>query len=392
MKLLETLDEPTLLSLATPEYEACVTIYMPMIKAGPQTRQNAIRLRDLYQQARQKLERYGADEDIMKTLLTPLENLEQNDDFWEIRDEGLMIFSSQDGLTVCRTSVDFMPQTIVDKRFYIRPALEVLDPAKNLNILLVNQRATRLVKCTANSCSEKTPPSHLRSLDAFLGHHDFEKSLQHASSPDAPHFHGHGVAGDEAHDNRYLLDYFRHIKNWVGEQPLVSTDQPLYLIGDDKNLGYFTKAAQDLPNELIVLEHHNTQDIQNEDIFSLVRKTLDEKAKQRASNDQATLAQTQHDAPDQIISGTGEIVTAAHDKKVRMLFLPPDTQRAWGEYNVEAHQTHINDKATQKVGEELFNLAAIRTLQNGGQVIVNDNLPADLNTSKAANGVAICYW
>jgi hypothetical protein len=70
--------------------ERCVSIYMPTYKAGPETRQNPIRFKNMMKQAEAQLQELDAS----LNLLQPALELDNND-FWQHQDEGLAIFAAE---------------------------------------------------------------------------------------------------------------------------------------------------------------------------------------------------------------------------------------------------------------------------------------------------------
>ena len=386
MKTLTDITQQTLIDLTDKEHDACISLYMPMVEAGPETRQNTIRFKTLYQNAEQKMEKYGMDQETISEFIAPLEKLENDTAFWEDRSPGLAVFLCPHDICVYKSEMPFEEEAVVDKNFYIRPLLTELDQNKTFTVLLINPDEPRLMKCNNTACkNSRSFPGYLESMEKFLSHHDFEESLQHNTSREAPHFHGQGTAGDKDQENQYMSEYYKQLKNWLHDNGYINDTNTLWLIGDDRSTGIFTKISESLSGKTPVLLQKNVSGEDDDKIHEAIQQHV---TKFSYEADQEELETFQNQANDDEISTlqeTKDIVTAAHDKRISKLFVPSNSKKIWGTFKAESHETIVRDDATKEVGEELYNLAAIKTLQNGGSVVTNDNIPEDKT-------LAVCHW
>ena len=367
--------------LTEDDCDACISLYMPVEQAGPQTRKNSIVFKDLCARTEEKLKKYGIHEDRITKLLHPLETIAADREFWESRPKGLAFFVSDTRQLVYRSRTAFPVEAIVDKRFYIRPLLPLAQQQGQVNIALLGRKGARLVKCSELQCRYIRPPEELRSLENFLSHHDFERSLQHAPSRTAPFIHGQNTASDKAVEHHYLQDYYRAFKNWLQTKIRKGTD--LYLAGDDNNTGLFMKAAEDFPGNITPLIRKNIQALDDKELLKHVRTALTRHAGQKSAEEFERFLQTRSTAPERAIeNAAGEIVAAAHASKIQTLFLPPEDEKIWGHFDAANQNIVLQEKPEEDIGEELLNLAAIRTLRSGGAVFVNGN----------KNAAAIYHW
>jgi len=68
----------------------CVSLYMPMQKAGPEIRQNPIRFKNLVREAEERLQELEIFPTEVENLLQQVQELDQAE-FWENQDHGLAI-------------------------------------------------------------------------------------------------------------------------------------------------------------------------------------------------------------------------------------------------------------------------------------------------------------
>lgn len=388
MKTLETIDHDVLIELTQNDYDACVSLYMPIKRAGAEARQNQVLFRQLCQAVEQKMTRYKVDNKLKDALLASLQTLESEDSLWQNRTEGLAIFAAQDDIYIFHAPMAFTAHAFVDRRFYIRPLLPLLHRQGALSLVLLNQEGARLLSCHGKGCEEVLPPQHLRSLQNYLGMHEFDKSLQFRSNASpaahtdgggyAPAYHGQGAAGDSAQANKYLEDYYHHFKNWLLKEGKLP--HRVYLAADAHNEGLFRKAADGLPIEIVTLIKKNVRHMEDREIFAAVQAELENTSLHENEEAYDSLPQVE----DAVMHSPAQIVKAAHEKRIRTLFLPESDNQLWGWFDHKKHQTIVENSSDVMVGEELYNLAAIRTLQTGGTVIVR--------AGDQMKTTAVCRW
>src|SRR5690606_29880069 len=68
-----------------------ISIYFPTHRAGPETRQDPIRLKNLLRDARTQLEEQGHEEAAIHKMLKPASDLIPDIDFWRHLQEGLAL-------------------------------------------------------------------------------------------------------------------------------------------------------------------------------------------------------------------------------------------------------------------------------------------------------------
>src|SRR5438067_2648504 len=89
--LMAALSLSELKALAADHEGGHVSIYLPVEPAGPETRQNTIRLKNLIRDAEEKLQEWGLRSTEALELLRPIWELETDTDFWQEREEGLAL-------------------------------------------------------------------------------------------------------------------------------------------------------------------------------------------------------------------------------------------------------------------------------------------------------------
>ncbi|NCC22931.1 MAG: hypothetical protein EOM26_10810, partial [Alphaproteobacteria bacterium] len=370
----DILDRETFHDLLNAKSGLCISIYMPTEQAGRETRQNAIRFDNLRRQAEEKLERYGVQGDARAAILAPLESIGRDHDFWQHQSEGLAVFANPVSHRALRLPVAFDEGCIVDKRFYIRPLIPLTDEGEPYHILALSRGETRLLRCTATGCVREDLPEHLASYGAFLEQYDYEEHLQQhygdrvGGGEMHAIYHGRG-GGKEATHHAHLKEYFSHLRHAV-DKAIASSSQKLFLGGDSHEVGLYREVTAGQPLDVAILSQKNASDLTDAELrqSALEQVTPAHERGLRSALDE--FERLRRVDPQKIESSLHEVVRAAHDKRVRVLFVPGEDSRVWGHYDPEDRRLEIETVPDANVGEEITNLAAAATLRNGGEVYV----------------------
>ncbi len=369
-EITNNLDRNFLVELSGIEGKACVSIYMPAVKAGDQVRQNSIRFDNLVTQAQEKLERYGVDKRDIDALLLPLEELRTDDQFWINQTKGIAFFASPDECMILRLSFEPEEECIVDRRYFIRPLISLIKPNDKFYILSINQKTTDFLECNYHHWHEHPLPEELNSYPQFSKTYDFEDNLQfhyggrEGSGEITPSFHGHGGAGQE-NENLYLDEYLSKLANEVAKI-IKSSDTPLYIAGSERLVGYFLKTARSRKLRPQVLIQKNTSELSKGELYEMALVNLTSQSQKRRDALEE-FEQLKHSNAHATDSDTSSILTAAFEGRIKTLFVPDKNIYVWGNFDSESNELSMQEHDNQ-LGEEITNLAVTKCLQNGAEI------------------------
>lgn len=88
----DVVSDPVVRGLAAHQDGPCVSIFMPTHRAGPETRQDPLRLRNMLGQAAARLDEGGLTQREITDLLAPAAELDGDTGFWRHLADGLAIF------------------------------------------------------------------------------------------------------------------------------------------------------------------------------------------------------------------------------------------------------------------------------------------------------------
>jgi hypothetical protein len=368
-----------------------VSIFMPTHRAGAETQQDPIRLKNLLGQAEERLlasdrdrGRRGLRAPEAKALLEPASRLVQDSLFWQRQSDGLAIFISSEIAQHYRLPFEFEDLVVVADRFHMKPLLRLLSGDGRFYVLALSQDQVRLLQGSRYSVGDVELKSVPSSLAEALRFDDPERRLQFhtASGPTGGKggrpamFYGQGAPSqDEKGD---ILRYFQKLDQ--GLQELLADEQaPLVLAGVDYLLPLYREAntyphlvekgVEGNPENLSAKELHQRAWAIVQPRFLGEREVAAERFRQLAGTEKAS---------DDLV----EIVPAAHHGRVETLFVALDLQQ-WGEYDPATNEVRLRQEF-EPGAQDLLDLAAVQALLHGGSIYAVEPAQMPAGASLAA--------
>ncbi len=360
--------------------EACVSIYLPMVRAGTDVQGNVTRLKNALSEAQEALQEWGWRQSEIDDLLARPRRLLTESPFWREQLDGLALFLSPDFYRSYRVPVEFEPLTLVAKRFHIKPLLPLFTDDGRFYILALSKNQVRLFQGTRQAVDEvelqDTPLSMAEALwddpERELQHHTTTSGVKGpgASAPEVVH-HGQGTPDSE--ELHQLRRYLQKVSTGVQKQ-IRDEEAPLVLAGVDY-LHPIYKEVDDSPHLLeegitgnpdraSAKELHEKAWSIVEPLFLEAKEEVIERYRQLAHREQAS-------------DSLEEIVPATVQGRVDALLVSIDAHR-WGVYNEASHEVEVHDDP-QPSDEDLLDFAAVQALSYGGTVyaLEADEMPAE---------------
>lgn len=343
----------------------CISLYMPVYRAGRETEQNPIRFKNLLRQAEEQLLGKGVRPALIRELLKAPQSLFQDQAFWLRQSDGLAVFFSEDFFQCFRLPIEFAELVVISDRFHVKPLLPFLTADGTFFVLAVSQNQLRVFEGTRYTIHEIEMEGIPRSLAETLPEGFLEKQLQFhtgtqsVSGSRSAIFHGHDM-GNEI-KNR-LRQWFRTIDAKV-RAVLPRSEAPLVLAGVDTLYSLYREVNTyaHFMDEWIAGNPEGTK------IEELHQKAWAIVEPEFKKNREAARTRYQH------LAGTGQTTTnvaeaavAAHHGRIEVLFVSVGVQ-LWGRYDQEKDGIDLHE--TPEPGDgDLLDLTAIHTLINGGIV------------------------
>ncbi|MEA1935544.1 MAG: hypothetical protein U9M96_01835 [Thermodesulfobacteriota bacterium] len=380
---MNTLSRDELKTLMQKQKGLCVSIFMPTHRAGAETQQNPIRLRNLLRETEDCLIAGGLRAQEVEELLTPAHAILGNGLFWRHQSEGLAMFLSSEVFRHYRLPLGLKELLVVTDRFHIKPLLPTLSGDGQFYVLALSQNEVRLLQGTRQSVSEVDLAGVPENLADALQSDVFGKQLRSHTGASvgggdrSAMFHGQG-AGSEVPKKDNILRYFHQINNGLYEL-LKDKQEPLVLAGVD----YLFPIYREANSYSHLLDEGITGNPEGLSAEKLHRQAwaIVQPYFQKAQEDAVALYRQS--------VGTGltsydveEIVQAAYHGRVGTLFVAVGLQQ-WGAFDSDSNEVHLRREA-EPGDEDLLDFAAIQTFLNGGDVYAVGPEKVPDNASMAA--------
>ncbi|HZK20192.1 MAG TPA: hypothetical protein VFC68_05635 [Treponemataceae bacterium] len=345
--------------------EWSISVFMSTHRAGQETEQNPIRLKNLLTEVEERLLANDMrTPDVAEKLKEPLRLL-QNSAFWQHQSDGLALFFTDDVFHLFRLPIALPEMVVVTDRFHIKPLLPLLTSDGNFHILAISQNRIRLLEGTQHTVDEielgDTPETLADSLpDGWP-----RKKLQiHIGSPTGGGNLSAKTQGHEAGSDtkQRLKKWFRTIDTAVVEL-LAGTKSPLVLAGVDSLFPLY-KEVNTYPHLMDEGIPGNPDEMKAQDLHPMawpIVEPLFNKEREACLAKYNKLAGT-----GQTTTDVSEAVKAAHQGRIEVLFVALGVQ-VWGQFDPENDTVALSD--TQQVGDEdLLDFIATQALTKGATI------------------------
>lgn len=347
----------------------CVSIFLPTHRAGTETQQDPIRLKNLLEEAREDLLAKELRSTEADRILEPARELLADEVFWRYQSDGLAVFLSWDDFRYYRLPLHFEELTVVASRYHVKPVLPLLTGDGQFYVLALSQNEVRLLRATRYSVSEVELRDVPESLADVLKHDAPEKQLQFHTGTSggrggrAAVFHGHEAVDTKDYIN---LRYFRQVDQGVRE--VLKGSRALLVLAGVEYLLPIYREVSTYPHLVEEGVTGNPEGLSEEEVhrqaWAIVRPHFLE-ARREAVARYEQLAGTGRTSND-----LREIVPAAYYGRVDVLFAAAGS-RQWGVFDPGTGEAELHEEAEFGDGD-LLDFAAVQTLLTKGTVYVLD--------------------
>ncbi len=357
--------------LATQRNGPCLSIYMPVHRAGTDTLQDPIRLKNLIRQGEEKLIATGMRSTMARNILAPAAALVEDPFFWEQSGSGLALFLSADYSRYYRLPINFAEEVIVSNHFLIHPLQPLITYDGLFYILALSQNQVKLFQCTRYSTDEVKLEDVPPSLEYALRFDQLQQELQfHTMTAPRPAigaggermamFYGTGAGDLDAKDR--ILRFFQQVDKGLHEK-LRDERAPLVLASVEY-LHPIYREANTYPHLVNEVIPGNPEETLPKELCARAWSILEPFFQQKR---QDAAAQYQN------LLGTGrtandvrELAPAAYHGRIGTLFLAPGV-RQWGRYDPDNDQVELREQP-DPYDDDLSNFTALYTFLNGGAI------------------------
>jgi hypothetical protein len=343
-----------------------VSLYMPMVKAGKETRQNPTRFKNVLKRAREEFAAEGIERAEIERLLAPVEDYGADPEVWKRQDQGLAMFVSPEIFRVVNVPFEVDELVTAGPRFHLKPIVRLLLADSDFYVLKVGLGSATLYHGNRYALAPIEVPGMPAGMEDALKYDDVD--TPHKTGQRMPGQHGaqstamHAHATAEEKLNRDMDRYLRLLERSVSEY-LNGSHEPLVLAGTDYVLPIYR-------------EHNRYHGIVEHDIpanpNSLSESSLREATWHRLEPDyrerrrQAQERFNSFRGHGRTAEGVEETVPAAVQGRVQTMFART-TDPVWGTVSADRTQTEIHDRR-QPGDIDLVDLSIVEALMHDADI------------------------
>jgi hypothetical protein len=359
-------------SLVENPQKPCVSLYMPMVKAGPEVRQNPIRFKNLIREAEARLDTMESRHTEAVDFLQPAKELDTVE-FWENQDHGLVIFVSPNVFRYYQLPMEFQELVVVSDQFHLKPLLHLVNNDGRFYVLALSQKDVKFFEGTRYSIKEVEVKNMPKSLDEALQYDETAKDGQFRiatskggtsnsfSQPGS--FHGQGSPDRDEHQ-KDILQFFHAIDAPLHEK-LRNQKAPLVLAGVEY-LHPIYREANTYPHLVEEGITRRPEVFQAEELHEDAWQIVEPMFSQAQKDAMELYQQLAGEGTGKASSDIKEIISAAYYQRVDSLFVPVG-QQIWGKFDPENMSVDLHPEP-EPDDEDMLDFAAIHTLLNSGTV------------------------
>ncbi len=361
---MNTFDRQSLQRLMDHRTSPCVSLFFTTHPTGKEGEQDAIRFKNLLNEAEKQLSAKWMRRPDSQKLLEVARRLPKDVGFWKNRDVGMAVFAAPGRFQTYRVPTPFEEQVCVAHRFRVRPLLPLLEQHLSFLLLSISENLVALYVVDENSIEKVDVPGLPTRMSDLLNYVGADRGSQVHTAMRGAHgkqgavFHGQGGHADTAKEEELIFCAAINdaVTSWLGQSTrplLLATVESLGAIYRGKNTYKHLMQATLLGNH----DYESLSDLHDK-AWEAVQPL------QRAEASSAAEHYSDLLGTKRAIDASCQVVLAAMDGRVDTL-LYDQTATLYGSWDLSINCIKVSDSADK---DDLVELAAVEALRHGGTV------------------------
>lgn len=376
-----------LTALSAAEAPFSVSLFLTTHVRGAETRQDPIRLKNLVSEAARRLAEVGMVSEEAEALLAPATALVEDYSFWQHQNHGLALFFNGDGLRSYQVPLPLTEQVVVGPRFHLKPLLPLLSADGTFRVLTVTADQAALYTASRFGLDRDESAELSNSLAEVAGESDYENPVQ-ASPVARPNTGSINIGNAQVYGDsppewrkRQLVEFAEKVAAAV-DAATARRALPVVLVADAGLAGHFAQASN-LGPLLAGVVDTNPEALDDTQLhgaaYGIMQPFLN--ATRRDAVESFTALHGQDD--ERALADDGAVLEAAAQGRVDTLLLRLGTT-LWGRYHADTGTITTAAEDDDPTSEDLYEKAALLTLEYGGTVhVVSEHDLPELNYGAA---------
>lgn len=360
--------------LAKFDNNPCISIFIPTQRSGKEVLEEKAKgdLKSQLKKVYEKLKAMGLSQEKIDKLGKPVEGLLEDKNFWRHQSDGLAIFLADGFFEHYTLPINFETYVYVSDHFYIKPLVPMFSGDGRFYLLHLQTDDVKLYEATRYTIGEVeiddlTPDR----MEDRVGYDFEEKNSKHKTQRNNIGAHPNGTSTQHGYEpatrdqKNELLRYFRAVDKGI-YGILHNENVPLVVACQDYFFPIYKEASRynHLYHQVVPgnpeADYDGMLDLHSAALDVLephFRKELDQKVEEFNELN-----------PERTSASVSDILPAIYEGKVDTLFLQ-NREDIWGNYNENMASVQVDDEESS-ANLSLMNLAAVKVIEQGGQVFL----------------------
>ena len=364
-------------SLAKFDNNPCISIYIPTERAGKDVleEKDRIHLKSQWKKAYEKLKDMGLPQEKIDKIGKPIDDLIADTNFWRHQSDGLAIFAADGFFEKYTVPVNFEAFTYVSDHFYLKPLIPLFNGDGRFYLLHLQIDDVKLYEATQYTIGEvKIDDLVPDQLEDRVGYDFEEKNRKHktqrnnigANPNGTSTVHGYEPATRDRKNE--ILRFFRAVDKGIYEI-LHNESVPLVVACQDSYFPIYQEASR--YKNLYPKSVPGNPEADHDSVYGLHAAALNLLEPHFRKEKEEKMKEFNELNPSRTSTSVSEIIPAIYEGKVDTLFLQ-NREDIWGKFNEPMASVEIENEPTNG-NVSLMNLAAIKVIEQGGQVYLIEN-------------------
>ncbi|HYG04249.1 MAG TPA: hypothetical protein VD927_17500 [Chryseosolibacter sp.] len=359
--------------LAAVHADHCISFYMETHQAGVEKNEqkDTIAFKNLLQQITYQLRQKTVDQSVIDSLLKPGYDLLRDNEFWLAQHKGLAVFISDTEFRYMKLPFTPKEEILINTSYYVSPLLPLFMNRDYFYVLVFSKKQAKLYRADQFGIVHIPIAEMPNGIDdvVHFEEKDDQKLFRTDTSGAGQGANFHGIGSGKPDEKANIAMYFDEVDETLWKAVLSTENVPLLLAGVD----YMIPIYKGVAKYKYIWNDALTGSYEHEDMNSLYQEAIQkmtpyfrerhEKAKALYGNQSATALTS---------SIPADVIPAAYYSRVWHLFVTRN-EHIWGTFDELNNKLAIHD--IQEDGDEdLIDKAIMRTILNGGEVHMLDQL------------------
>lgn len=341
----------------------CISIYMPAVMSGKETRQNPTRFKNLVRDAERELGESELRPADIRELLAPAYDLVDNMDLWQHQSRGFAAFLYSGGFEYYQLPIEFDELAAVSTRFHLKPLMPLFSSDGRYFVLAVSLRENHLYQASRYTMTEIAVPNAPRNIEETLEFDVEQRHLNyHATESGSSRVAYHGQEREDRYEKKHMVRYLRQLNDAVHRR-LATEHAPLVVAGLD-HIAPLYQTVSTHPYTYHTPVDINPDGIGLEELHAKAWDTV--KGEFESALHDALARYNDLSSSDTTTDNIEKIVPASFNSRIDTVFLVTDTN-VWGRYSVGEPSAEVHRERTNG-DEDLLDVVAVQALLHGGTV------------------------